>query len=717
MSPLKLAPYAFALLPLFAACQKDSSTPTPANDGGLDTGSADALDTGSADKAGEAGPPAPIGFRIPATHPSDFVFDGAKLSTWTITLGAAEEKKLQETAWDEVYVPGMLKVDGEDVGKVGVRYKGQFGGWVGCFGPEVMEPTATKKCTAPLVGMCTRKLKVDAMGNNAPCSKISYKISFNEYERAKKFHSLKKVKLHSMWRDPSLMRERLSHKLFRDMGILTSRAVHAKVIVNDKYKGIFGLTEDINGDATDYWFPARQGNGNLYKEVWPTTEDPKYYVGAPQTAGQRTNEPDPTNPTRVVVPPDKIINFYKALTGPGADVGKVANDWLDTTYMTRYLAVSRAITDFDGFTAFYALGNHNFYIYENPLANKLYVMPWDLEGTWSTYRDHDTLPEWYQAPAQGCPYNYKLQWGGEKGIDWASCDKVFQAIAKDDGVAKYNKAIVEMLEKYVTVEKVNQDLDTWFAQIKPAIMGDPLAVSEMAMTSNIQSVRNAVPNIREKLRIIAEGKDPVTFLVKTTGVNDFEKIVNPLSFGLSARALTNSGTSAKISLNEQEPLAGTKDARLDFMIRNPTPPVAFGQWAYMRFYMEQPVVDLSGFKQMKIRIKSDKPRMVRVELEGQSGRYKDPPMAGRRKYGWDIMATPAGVTATLDFSALAVPAWTPKDPAPPTTVDGERAAVVANTDFIFVVALPVDRDPVTGLQAMGVTDAGFIQADNIEFVK
>ena len=56
---------------------------------------------------------------------------------------------------------------------------------------------------------------------------------------------------------------------FREMGVPAPRSVHARLIINGQFNGIYALTEQIDGRFTRENFD--DGTGNLYKEIWPIT--------------------------------------------------------------------------------------------------------------------------------------------------------------------------------------------------------------------------------------------------------------------------------------------------------------------------------------------------------------------------------------------------------------------------------------------------------------
>src|SRR3954469_17274106 len=171
---------------------------------------------------------------------------------------------------EALHVPAKLVIDGEDLGTVGVRYKGAWGTFRSCLpnpdgtGPaEPYRPIAASDCP--------------------PVPKFSYKILFDAYASGKRFHGLTRMNLHNLIRDPSKLHERLAFELFRDLGIATARSTFARVTVNGVYKGLSAATEDIGNRRflADHW-PADR-HGRLYKQGWPRVTDPDYWERALST--------------------------------------------------------------------------------------------------------------------------------------------------------------------------------------------------------------------------------------------------------------------------------------------------------------------------------------------------------------------------------------------------------------------------------------------------
>ena len=278
--------------------------------GGSSAGGAGGASMGGAPGAHVLGQPG----GLPATAAA---FDDTVIHTYVITAAPAELAKLPMLAknpmTENMYVPATAIVDGDNVGMVGIRFKGAYGTLQSCI-------DKTFKVT---------------------CPKMSYKVKFDAFDMNKRFKGLKKVNLHAMIADQTKMHEHIAYKLYRDMGLVASRSAHAKVTINGEVRGLYAVTEAPDGRFTADRF-APDGDGNLYKEVWPTSTDPKYYQ-----SHLETNED-------MVMTHDKFIAFateLKASQVP-AELTKTLDKWASMDYMLRYNAVDRIISNWDGMVTF-----------------------------------------------------------------------------------------------------------------------------------------------------------------------------------------------------------------------------------------------------------------------------------------------------------------------------------------------------------------------------
>lgn len=284
---------------------------------------------------------------------SDVIFDQNELHTFELTLSPENLNFLDSDPVAEEYVEGKITFNGETVEQVGIRYKGSIGAFVGCLtGRDFANPSGSKTCT-----------------------KLSMKIKFNWTDPEGRFYGLKKLQFHSMNNDDSQMRERLGYMFFREMGVPAPRSVHARLVINGVYSGVYSLVEQIDGRFTRWNFD--DGTGNLYKEIWPLTFDGQAFPDSEYIDHLKTNEDE--NPTA-----DLMRNFANAVANAKEEeLQGVIAEWMDVEDVMSYIAVDRTIRNDDGAFHWYCDGNscapHNFYWYEDPTEKKLHLIPWDLD--------------------------------------------------------------------------------------------------------------------------------------------------------------------------------------------------------------------------------------------------------------------------------------------------------------------------------------------------
>ena len=197
----------------------------------------------------------------------------------------------------EQYVTGAVRlVEGrQELGTwdgVGIRFKGSIGSLRQCVGRDGEDITESS-----------------AFG---VCNKLSMKVKFNYVDRTQRFFGLKTILLHGAMSDNSVMRERLAYSIFREVGVPTARQTHIDVRVatpsgdRDGAMGLHLLTENLDGRFTESYFAG--GDGNLFKEIWPVTDNRE----AVYTPHLKTNEEQ--------ADASRMVEFGSALAA-------ATNDW------------------------------------------------------------------------------------------------------------------------------------------------------------------------------------------------------------------------------------------------------------------------------------------------------------------------------------------------------------------------------------------------------
>ena len=395
---------------------------------------------------------ADLNFIVPTINPkgdeqylnlgSEFIFDQNVLHTFELKIPKEDLEKIDSDPVAEQYVEGMLIFKGDTISPVGIRYKGSIGAFVGCVdGPNVFEPSGKKICT-----------------------KLSMKVKINWNGREERFYGLKKLQFHSQNLDPSQMHERIGYWLFRAMGVEAPRSVHARLMINDDYSGLYALTEQIDGSFTDYHFNDQ--NGNVYKEVWPLTNDGTPTNEQSFIIALKTNEDD--NPSVAL-----MSNFAEKLSmAADAELQNVISEYMDINKIVSFAVVDRAIRNDDGPFHWYCevggCGNHNYYWYEEPNNQKINLIPWDLDNAFENILSNANpvtpiADDWGETSNNCQPFPYGsffiYQWS-------AACDKLI------GGWASYEQEYKDLKTKFIngpfSASTVNGLIVAWSEQIRAA---------------------------------------------------------------------------------------------------------------------------------------------------------------------------------------------------------------------------------------------------------
>lgn len=396
--------------------------------------------------------------------PENYVFSQDSVRNYEIEVDPDDWAHINDTAYLEEYVPGRLTFEGE-VFDIALRFKGFRGSLYNCF---------------------TFDEEGHEIGRR--CERMPIKVSFDHYDEDARFFGLKKLNFHVLRNDPSLMRDRLSYAVFRASGVPAPRAVHATLSVNGEALGLYGLIEQVDGRFARNAF-EEGGEGNIYKERWPTTStDEDYYI-----SGLEANKDDPD-----VSAMQRFAEDLRAATDE--NIEDVLREHTNFEALMRYLAIDRAINHWDGPLAFRcrlpedlpvvppevleaqtpALGwqvcqNKNYFWYEEPESDKLWLVPWDMDVSWNSFSqfpDWNTSPETCDIRASGRP---------------PRCDALVNWFATTLR-PHYAAAGRELLTEGALRQPVLQTwLDRWYEQIATHIDPATIAFGSFLLGSEIQN--------------------------------------------------------------------------------------------------------------------------------------------------------------------------------------------------------------------------------------
>ncbi len=401
---------------------------------------------------------------------SAYIFDQKALHTFELKIPETALARIDADPSAEEYVEGMLIFEGDTLSPVGVRYKGSIGAFVNCLsGTNWSNPSGYKTCT-----------------------KLSMKVKINWEGRTEEFYNLKKLQFHAQNLDDSQMHERLGYWLFRAMGVPAPRSVHAHLVINGLYSGLYALTEQIDGRFVKEYFTDDEGN--LYKEVWPLYMDGLPHQNLVYTNALKTNED--INPSVEI-----IKNFAQRIAEAApTDLQNVIAASMDINEIISLAVVDRMIRNDDGPFHWYCengrCSNHNYYWYEEPTNQKLHLIPWDLDNAFENIiADANPVTPiadpWGQLSSNCQPFGAGFLQIQQRS---AACDKLTGGWASF--TEEYQQLKTQFNEGPFSAAQVNSLLDIWSQQITEATHE---ASTWHHDAVSVQEWKNAMDHLRNQL--------------------------------------------------------------------------------------------------------------------------------------------------------------------------------------------------------------------------
>ena len=171
-----------------------------------------------------------LGMEI-ASHAAGYetrLFDTARVHTIDIVMD--DWDSFIETCENEEYAACSVVVDGEALGNVGIRAKGN-----------------------------TSLSNVSSMDSD----RYSFKIEFDQYESGKSYYGLDKLSLNNLIQDATMMKDYLVYQLMGEFGVDAPLCSYVYITVNGEDWGLYLAVEGVE----DAFLQRNYGNdyGELYK--------------------------------------------------------------------------------------------------------------------------------------------------------------------------------------------------------------------------------------------------------------------------------------------------------------------------------------------------------------------------------------------------------------------------------------------------------------------
>lgn len=258
------------------------------------------------------------------------IFQEDTVNEINIEIDEADWQDMLENPLEEEYHKANITINGETVGNVAIRTKGN----------NSLTSVA-----------------------NSDSDRYSFKLDFDYYDNNGNYYGLKKLCLNNNYSDNSSMREYISYQIMGEMGLDVPECAYSHITVNGEEWGLYLAVEPVDEVFLAEHFA--DATGDLYKPegVGGTGADLVYNGGdisAYTGLNLKTNLSSSDG--------KEILALMQAL-----EDGEGLEEVLDAEKALKYIAANVALANFDSY-----LGNttHNFYLYEE--NGRFTIIPWDM---------------------------------------------------------------------------------------------------------------------------------------------------------------------------------------------------------------------------------------------------------------------------------------------------------------------------------------------------
>lgn len=258
------------------------------------------------------------------------IFQEDTVNEINIEIDEADWQDMLENPLEEEYHKANVTINGETVGNVAIRTKGN----------------------TSLTSVA-----------NSDSDRYSFKLDFDYYDNNGNYYGLKKLCLNNNYSDNSSMREYISYKIMGELGLDVPECAYSHITVNGEEWGLYLAVEPVDEVFLAAHFP--DATGDLYKpEGMDGTGADLVYNGDDISAYTGLNLKTNLNSSDG----KEILALMQAL-----EDGEGLEEVLDVEKALKYIAANVALANFDSY-----LGNttHNFYLYEE--NGRFTIIPWDM---------------------------------------------------------------------------------------------------------------------------------------------------------------------------------------------------------------------------------------------------------------------------------------------------------------------------------------------------
>ncbi|WAH36269.1 CotH kinase family protein [Alicyclobacillus dauci] len=296
--------------------------------------------------------------------------------------------------------------------------------------------------------------------------KKSYRVEFETPGN----RLVREIHLNAEYNDPSMIRNRLSLELFRELGVHSPDCEHVFLTVNGSPAGVYLRLESV-----DEYFLRRRSLpfGSIHYAV---NDDANFSLISAIDHAAKSRLDDGYERKCGDERSDEQLRqlIYSINTIPRAEFGVQIRNWIDIDKYLRWLAGVVFTQNFDGFIQNYAL-------YCNPQTGLYEIFPWDFDATFG--RDiRGEILDYDYVPIEG--YNTLSA----------------RILDVSEFRHRYRNLLECLLESVFTPKHLNPKVLHLFECIRPYVLQDPYKRAQVQeFEQEVDTILNFIENRRRYL--------------------------------------------------------------------------------------------------------------------------------------------------------------------------------------------------------------------------
>lgn len=280
-------------------------------------------------------------------------------------------------------------------------------------------------------GITVRNLGIRSRGLGSRRSqKPGLRVDFDRYADGQQFLGLKSFVLDNLSQDFSGIKETVAMRFFTRLGIPAPRETHARLYVNGRYAGLYGVVESVDKTMMGRVFGSIDGDiqndGYLFEYNYLLDSPWRFdYLGQSLVPYKlrfdiKTNESHADS--RIWGPIEELVRLVNQT--PADRFEQTINPRLDLSAFVRYIAAQNFIAQDDGFNGY--AGMNNFYLYRLENSTNHVFVAWDEDvgflspefGITTRLNDNVLTRKTLELPAYQSQYFSVLAEAATAAADW-----------------------------------------------------------------------------------------------------------------------------------------------------------------------------------------------------------------------------------------------------------------------------------------------------------